>query len=171
MAEDTERSSVNKTTSMPSLSTRPLCVAEFEVAGGIVDLGTSPFASRRLGYITGGRILGDRLSGIILPGGGNWSHSGKAGDATIGTFDARSVWQAEDGSLIYVSYGGRSAIPDSIRRKFAEEEAVDQSEYYLRIAPVFETASTHHAWLNGILAVGVGERTEFGVRHMIHEVL
>lgn len=171
MAEDSGCGSVHDTGAMPSLSTRPLCVAEFEVAGGIVDLGTSPFGSRRVGYITGGRFFGDRLSGIILPGGGNWSHSGRAGDTALGTFDARSVWQAEDGSLIHVSYGGRSAIPDGVRRKFADNEAVDRSEYYLRIAPVFETAATNHSWLNGILAIGVGERTEFGVRHMIHEVL
>ncbi len=47
----------------------------------------------------------------------------------------------------------------------------DPSLYYLRIAPVFETASKTYDWLNGVLAVGVGERTDFGVRHVIHEVL
>ena len=47
----------------------------------------------------------------------------------------------------------------------------DPSRYYLRIAPVFETASAKYAWLNGVLAVGVGERTGFGVRHAIHEIL
>lgn len=171
MTEDPAHRSPQDADRLPPLSSAPLCVAEFEVAGGIVDLGSSPFGHRRLGYITGGRFFGSRLSGTILPGGGNWSHSGRAGDAGVGTFDARCVWQADDGSLIYVSYGGRSVIPDRVREKFAANEAVDPSEYYLRIAPVFETQSAQFSWLNGILAVGVGERTEFGVRHTIHEVL
>ncbi|HMP45976.1 MAG TPA: DUF3237 family protein, partial [Sphingopyxis sp.] len=47
---------------------------------------------------------------------------------------------------------------------------VDPSRYYLRIAPVFETASAQYDWLNGVLAVGVGERTDFGVRHRIYEI-
>ena len=47
----------------------------------------------------------------------------------------------------------------------------DPSRYYLRIAPVFETASARYGWLNGLLAVGVGTRTDFGVRHVIHEIL
>ena len=36
---------------------------------------------------------------------------------------------------------------------------------------MFETASAKYDWLNGLLAVGVGERTDFGVRHAIHEIL
>ena len=171
MTDGTGRGGLHQADGWPPLSTRPLCIAEFEVAGGIVDLGASPFGNRRLGYITGGRFFGDRLAGTILPGGGNWSQSGRVGNASMGTFDARSVWQTEDGGLIQVSYGGRSVIPDGVRQKFMTNEAVDPSEYYLRIAPVFETADANYSWLNGILAVGVGERTEFGVRHMIHEVV
>src|SRR3546814_2150867 len=44
-----------------------------------------------------------------------------------------------------------------------------RSRYYLRIAPVFETASARYGWLNGLLAVGVGTRTDFGVRHVRSE--
>lgn len=171
MRNATEQGGNDGARALPPLASEPLCVAEFEVAGGLVDLGSSPFGTRRLGYITGGRFFGERLSGTILPGGGNWSQSGRAGDAAFGTFDARSVWEADDGSLIYVSYGGRSVIPDAVRAKFAADEAVDPSEYYLRIAPVFETQSPQLAWLNGVLAVGVGERTDFGVRHIIHRIL
>ncbi|MDO9367711.1 MAG: DUF3237 domain-containing protein [Sphingopyxis sp.] len=157
-----------------ALASRHLCTVEFEVGGGLIAIGASPFGDQRLGYVTGGRFYGPRINGIVLPGGGNWSRAGRLGDsASVGTFDARAVWQTDEGELIYLSYTGRNIIPDDVRAAFADPvaPAVDPSRYYLRIAPVFETASVQYGWLNGLLAVGVGERTDFGVRHVIHEVL
>lgn len=157
-----------------ALATRHLCTVEFEVGGGIIGIGASPFGDQRLGYISGGRCFGPRINGIVLPGGGNWSRSGRLGDnASVGTFDARAVWQTDDGALIYLSYTGRNIISDDVRATFADPAVpdADPSLYYLRIAPVFETASAKYGWLNGVLAIGVGERTDFGVRHVIHEVL
>src|SRR3546814_2148794 len=128
---------------------------------------SSDVCSSDLGYISGGRFFGPRINGVVLPGGGNWSRGGRLGDAaSVGTFDARAVWQTDDGELIYLSYTGRSVIPDDVRATFADpgRPDADPSRYYLRIAPVFETASAEYGWLNGLLAVGVGERTDFGVR-------
>lgn len=156
------------------LASRHLCTVEFEVGGGIFGIGASPFGDQRVGYVTGGRFFGQRINGIVLPGGGNWSRAGRlASGEAVGTFDARAVWQTDDGALIYLSYSGRSVVPDDVRAAFADPAAppVDPALYYLRIAPVFETASEKYGWLNGLLAVGVGERTDFGVRHQIHEVL
>lgn len=153
---------------------RYLCSAEFEVGGGLIAVGASPFGAQQLGYITGGRFFGPSINGIVLPGGGNWSRAGRLDEArSVGTFDARAVWRTDDGELVYVTYTGRSVIPDDVRATFADPAVADadQSRYYLRIAPVFETASARYGWLNGILAIGVGERTDFGVRHVIHEVL
>ena len=164
----------NRDQEPPVLATRHLCTVEFEVGGGIIGIGASPFGDQRLGYISGGRFFGPRVNGIVLPGGGNWSRSGRLGDsASVGTFDARAVWQTDNGDLIYLSYTGRNIIPDAVRATFIDPAVpdADSSRYYLRIAPVFETASKTYDWLNGVLAVGVGERTDFGVRHVIHEVL
>lgn len=164
----------NQHPASPALESRHLCTVEFEVGGGLIGIGTSPFGDHRLGYISGGRFFGTRINGIVLPGGGNWSRSGRLGDAaSVGTFDARAVWQTDDGDLIYLSYTGRNIIPDDVRADFTDPAApdVDPARYYLRIAPVFETASAKYGWLNGVLAIGVGERTDFGVRHQIHEIL
>ncbi len=155
------------------LGFEPLCVARFEVADGLVDVGATPFHQRRLGYVTGGRFEGPRLSGAILPGGGNWAEAGAGEDgAAIGTFDARSLWKTDDGALIYLTYTGRSRIPADVGRAFRDpaQPAVDPSRYYLRIAPVFETADPRYLWLNSVLAVGVGERLEGGVRHFIYAI-
>lgn len=151
-----------------------LCTVDFHVGGGILPIGASPFGDRRIGYITGGRFEGPRLSGEVLPGGGNWSVGGRIGeDASVGTLDARAILRTHDGALIYVAYFGRSVIPDDVRREFADPALaakVDPSRYYLRIAPVFETASPEYAWLNGTLAIGVGERTDLGARHRLYAV-
>jgi hypothetical protein len=151
----------------------PLCIAEFEVAGGILPLGRSAFGERRVGYITGGRFEGERLRGEILPGGGNWSTTGDIPGGAAGTFDARSVWRTHDGALISVSYAGRSVIPPEVGAAFRDpaQPNVDPSRYYLRIAPVFETSDPRYAWLNGVLAVSCGERLPAGVRHTMFEVL
>lgn len=155
------------------LRSRVLCTAEFQVAGGVFGLGETPFGDQRIGYVTGGRFFGSRLNGEILPGGGNWSRGGRIAAGSVGTFDARAVWRTDQGELIYLSYNGRTLIPDDVRADFADPAApvVDPARYYLRIAPTFETASPRLAWLNAVLAVGVGERTDFGVRHEIHEIL
>lgn len=155
------------------LSGTYLCTVEFEVGGGIIGVGVSPFGDSRMGYISGGRFSGPKINGTVLPGGGNWSRAGQlATGASAGTFDARAVWQTDDDALIYLTYSGRSVVPADVRAEFADKQAapVDPARYYLRIAPVFETASKKYDWLNGILAVGVGERTDFGVRHIVYQI-
>jgi len=156
-----------------SLSHEPLCCAAFEVSGEIMSLGQSPWRNRRVGYITGGRFEGPRLSGVILPGGGNWSESGVGPDsAAVGTFDARSVWRTDDRAMIYVTDSGRSVIPPDVAAEFRDpaQPAVDPSRYRIRIAPLFETGDPRYGWLNGVLAVGCGERTTEGIHHYMYAI-
>jgi hypothetical protein len=158
----------------PSLVSEPLCVADFLVAGAIMPLGQSPWTSRRVGYVTGGRFEGPRLSGEILPGGGNWSTTGEIAPGEVaGTFDARAIWRTDDDAMIYVTYTGRSVVSDAVSAAFRDPARADDvlaSAYYIRIAPVFETAAPRYAWLNGVLAVGCGHRTSTGIRHSIFAI-
>lgn len=150
-----------------------LCTIDF-VVGDIMSLGASPWREQRVGYITGGSFAGPRLTGTVLPGGGNWPEAGRIAAGAVGTFDARAMLRTEDGALIYMTYTGRSLIPDAVRTAFADPDPavrdVDPDEYYLRIAPVFETASPDYAWLNATLAIGRGQRTETGARHHLFAV-
>lgn len=155
------------------LASEPLCVADFRVEGAIMPIGQSPFADRRVGYVTGGAFRGRHLTGAILPGGGNWPTNGRgAGDATYGTFDARAVWKTHDGAHIYLTYTGRSVISDAVAAQFRDPAAPDvhPSNYYIRVAMVFETADPNYEWLNGVLAVGCGQRMRWGIRHWIFEI-
>lgn len=151
-----------------------LCTIDFHVEGGLMALGESPFGEQRIGYISGGTFEGPEFSGIVLPGGGNWSRAGRlASGKSVGTFDARAVLQTHDGARVYMSYAGRSVVPDDVRAEFGDPtkaNQVDPSRYYLRIAPVFETASEDYDWLNGVLAIGKGERTDLGARQTLYVI-
>lgn len=164
----------DQNTATGGLAATELCVIDFEV-DGVFGIGASPFGDTRIGYITGGSFRGPRLSGRVLPGGGNWSRGGRLGsDTSVGTFDARAVLQTDDGAMLYLTYTGRTRITDAVRARFAAAdggESVDPADYYLRIAAVFETAAPPYAWLNGILAVSMGAKTKRGVRHRMFEVL
>jgi hypothetical protein len=50
-------------------------------------------------------------------------------------------------------------------------ESVDPSSYYFRTVPRFETSTQKYAFLNRIIAVGVGETRPDGAVHRIDEIL
>jgi hypothetical protein len=159
----------------PGLRSEPLCVADFVVEDGIMSLGQSPWRQRRIGYVSGGAFEGSRLQGDILPGGGNWSEAGEtAAGRAVGTFDARCIWRTHDGAMIYVTYTGRTVVTADVSAEFREpggSDTVDPARYYIRVAPVFETADARYVWINEILAVGCGVKTETGIRHSIFAIL
>ena len=73
-----------------------------------------------------------------------------------------------------MTYTGRSVVDDAARAAFAAADKAgvdaDPSLYYIRVAMVFETSAPAYDRLNGILAVGRGTRTSFGVRHEVFEI-
>lgn len=158
-----------------TLEARALCVATIKLEEGApIQVGKTPWRNRRVSYIAGGVVAGDRLSGDVCPGGGDWSELGQdeAGNA-LTLVDVRSLWRTHDGADIYVSYAGRLVIPKEVLADFRDLtkiDALDPSLYHFRIAPVFETADPRYAWLNRVVAVGLGRRTREGVRYTIHEI-
>lgn len=137
-------------------------------------LGRSPWRNRRVSYIAGGTIAGERLKGEVRPGGGDWSESAADANGDVLTLvDVRSVWRTHDGADIYVTYVGRLIVPASVIPDFrdpAKINALDAEKYYFRIAPTFETADERYGWLNRAVAIGVGTRTARGVIYDIHLV-
>ena len=55
--------------------------------------------------------------------------------------------QEDDGTLIYLQNRGfRWASPEAMK-KMANREPVDPSEYYMRVAPIFDVEEGKHAYL------------------------
>ncbi|MGA7867460.1 MAG: DUF3237 domain-containing protein [Stellaceae bacterium] len=73
---------------------------------------------------------------------------------------------------VHLRYAGMRHGPPEVMARLAHGETVDPSEYYFRVAPVFEIGAERYTWLNKILAVGVGERLPPNVvRYSIFEIL
>jgi hypothetical protein len=154
---------------------RPLCDVEIVLREGApIPIGQSPWTSRRISDIAGGTFSGPRLEGTVEPSGADWSQSSATEEGDVLTaLDVRSLWRTHDGAAIYVTYGGRFVIPAALRAAFADParvDALDESTYYFRTNPVFETGAAAYAWLNRIVAIGVGKRTRRGVDYRIFEV-
>lgn len=156
--------------------TKFLCeVAITLAAEAPLAVGPSPWRNRRVSDIAGGTFRGPRLGGVVRPSGADWSEGGRAADGGIATaIDVRSLWQTDDGALIYVTYAGRLVVPAEVVPAFREPDrvaALSDGDYYFRICPMFETAAEPYLWLNEIVAVGVGRRTAEGVVYRLYQVM
>ena len=132
------------------------------------DFGATPVGTRRVVVVTGGRFDGPNLSGTVRPGGADWLLLRADGSWQL---DVRLTLLTDDGALIGMTYRGLRHGPPEVMERLNRGEAVDSSEYYFRVAPRFETASEKYAWLNGILAVGVGTRTPEGPSYQVYRIL
>jgi len=105
--------------------------------------------------ITGGRVSGPGMEGVVLPGGADFQLIRPDGVAEI---EARYVLRLDDGALVYVvNQGLRTAAPEDMAR-LLRGEAVPPERVYFRTAPRFETAAPRLSWLHARLFLGEGER-------------
>ncbi len=136
--------------------------------GAIDRIGQTPYGHRVVGNLGGGRFEGERLSGRVLPSGGDWGLFLPDGTLVV---DGRATYETQDGALFYVIYTGRWAIaPETMARLNDPENPVDPSEYYLRIHMSFETAAPAYDWLNRIIAVGRGRHVGDGIDYEVFEI-
>ena len=150
------------------LATRPLFELRLEVPP-LIDLGDTPCGRRRIAAVTGGSFEGERLRGTVLGApGGDWLLQRPDGVLVL---DVRIVLKTDDGALIYMAYRGLRHGAADVMERLARGEAVDASSYYFRITPTFETAAPAYAWLNRLLAVGIGHREPAGPVYRVEELL
>lgn len=147
-----------------SVKSRPLFVMRLDVRPYQV-VGGTPL--RRIGVVPGGIFQGQRLNGKVREGGNDWQVVRAGGKVEL---DVRLVLETEDGALIGMTYKGIRRGPADVLKRVDLGEAVDPPEYYFRINPVFETASSYD-WLNGIMVIGIGHRAADGVVYSLFEIL
>src|SRR5262245_23421171 len=134
-----------------SISTRPLMVLRLATSA-TEEVGSLPDGTLTIFPVVGGSFEGDRLRGKVLAGGGDWVK--RVGDGTF-RLDLRVTLETEDGGLIHMTFAG-------VR---------DDANHYFRTTPRFETAAPKYAFLNRLLAVGIGEVRPDGPVHLIDEIL
>lgn len=130
---------------------------EVEVAlGPVQELGIVDNVRKRIVPIVGGRFKGDRIKGVVMPGGADWQDIRPA-DGLTRVF-AHYWLKADDGAVISVKNNGiRRARPEVMKRMMAGE-IVPPAAYYFRTTPVFDTGAAAHRWLNESIFVCVGAR-------------
>jgi steroid delta-isomerase-like uncharacterized protein len=143
-------------------------IFEITMDAEVQDLGATPAGHRRVVRVTGGTFTGPRLRGTVLPGGGDWLVERRDGTRAL---DVRITLRTDDGELIYSHYAGLFHGQPGVLDRLTRGEIVDPSDYYFRVAPLFETGSERYDWLNRVLAVGVGRRTHNQVSYHVYAVL
>jgi len=134
-----------------SINSRPLMVLRLATSA-TQEIGSTPQGALTIFPVVGGSFEGDRLRGKVLAGGGDWVSV--RGDGTF-TLDLRVTLETDDGALIHMTFTG-------VR---------DDANHYFRTAPRFETAEPKYAFLNRLLAVGIGEIRSEGPVHLIEKIL
>jgi hypothetical protein len=106
--------------------------------------------------VTGGAMLGPRLTGRVVPfSGGDWP---RIWDSGLIEFEAHYLMEADDGTPIYIHNRGIAWSSLEVLARIEPGETVDPGDSYCRITPRFEAPAGPHAWLNRTIFVGTAER-------------
>src|SRR5215813_3550450 len=135
------------------MNSRPLMTVRI-IAAPLQKIGAIPHGARSIVPVTGGDFGGPRLRGKVLPGGGDWLLLRSDGVLEL---DLRITLETDDHTLIHMSFQGlRHGPPDAIAA-LGRGELVDPASYYFRTLPRFETSAEAYAYLNRVIAVGIGQ--------------
>lgn len=125
-------------------------------------------AGLRVVPVISGVVSGPALQGEVINGASaDWLRVEPDGTAHM---DVRFTIRAASGSLVYVSYSGIRTGTAEVLARLGKGEAVDPSDYYFRVAIRFETGAAELAWMNRVLAVGVGQRPPAGPRYDVYAI-
>jgi hypothetical protein len=133
------------------MNSRPLMLLRLTTSA-TEEMGSTQHGKLSIFPVIGGSFEGERLRGKVLAGGADWVTA-----VADGTFelDLRVTLETDDGALIHMTFTG-------VR---------NDASHYFRTLPRFETAEPRYAFLNRLLAVGIGEIRPEGPVHVIEEIL
>ena len=133
----------------------------------ILDFGKSDAGHLRIVRILGGTFEGEKLSGKILNGGGDWQ---TLRDDGVMELEVRCLMQADNGALIHLTGQGMRHGPPEVMARMARGEAVAPDEYYFREFMRFKTSDKELAWLNGVFGLATGGREKNAVVLQVYAV-
>jgi hypothetical protein len=137
-------------------------------AGAPQLVGATRNGELRIVPVTGGTIQGPALNGEIMPGtAADWLRVDPDGTAHM---DVRLTIRTTDGHIVFMHYSGIRTGKPAVLARLNAGETVDPADYYFRTAIRFETGAAPLAWLNRILAIGVGQRPPSGPTYDVYAV-
>ncbi len=131
-------------------------------------VGPTRHGELRVVPVTGGKVEGPRFTGEVMPGtAADWLRVDPDGTAHM---DVRLTLKSTTGGIVYMHYSGiRTGAPEVLAR-LNGGQPVDPSEYYFRIAARFDTGAPELAWMNKVVAVGVGQRPPSGPTYDVYAI-
>ena len=132
-----------------------------------IEIGPMPIGTRRVFNATGGRFEGERLTGEVLPGGGEWFLDAGEG---FGQVDVRLMLRTDDGAHVYLRYSGVMDFNEVVMAKLAAGESTDYGDNRFLTQVRMESADPSYAWLTSTIAVGEGRMHPDCVEYAIYEV-
>lgn len=140
--------------SQESTNERDELQSEFLMDFVIDTEATQSLGERRIVPIVGGRFEGPGLEGTVLNVGADWIKTRADGTSEL---DVRVTLKTNDDALIYMSYTGILSRTDA--------------GTYWRVVPKFETVSEKYAYLNTLIAIGIGKRVDGKTAYSIYKIL
>ena len=131
------------------------------------QIGAMSTGRRVIVPINGGSFKGDRLQGMVEPGGYDWAFFRKDGVMEI---DVRLVLKTYSDELIYLSYRGRLLASVDVHKRMAKGEEISDDDYSLTTTVAFETSAEGLEWLNNVVAVGVGRQEGYQPTYEVFQV-
>lgn len=121
----------------------------------VLNLGDTPYGSRRIARFGTGIFEGPRLKGTVLQGGAGWMLMRRDDVLEI---EVRLTLETDDRQHIYMTWRGFRHGPKDVIERLNRGENVDPATYYFRTTPFFETSSKKYDWMNRICSVATGSR-------------
>ena len=146
-------------------------VQEFTMSAELaapLNVGGGPYGTRIVFPVTAGAVAGERITGRLVGGGGDWLLLGADG---WGRLDVRAHIETDDGAVIYGYYGGLLEFNGAVMQasQSAEGETGFDDQYF-RTTPRFETGHDGYQWLNQAVFVARGRLTAGGVAYEVFRV-
>ena len=136
--------------------------------GESLMIGNGPYGTRLSVSVAGGWAKGDRISGTLVGGGGDWALIGPDGYARL---DVRGQIRTDDGALLYITYGGVMEINERVMAALASPEVeTSYDDQYYRATPRIETGDERYAWANQTVFLSKGRITRKGVEYEVYRV-
>jgi hypothetical protein len=150
------------------LSWEPLFVMNLLVGRDRAQsIGATAAGGRGVYPVDGGTFEGPRLRGTVNTG-ADWVTMRP--DTTM-LIDVRLTLRTEDGATIGMVYTGLARPHDPANNsRFLNREILPYEDMYLHTTPRFETGDDRYGWLNGIIAVTNGRRTEAGGQYHVFAI-
>ena len=117
-----------------------------------IDVGNTAEGKLIVQPIKGGFFRGERLNGVVLDAGADWSLTRSNG---VRTCDTRYVLKTDDGAIITLNNYAVLVHDEAFLKQMIREPLEKTTRFYFREHVRFTTADERYAWLNGAMAFGV----------------